>query len=91
MSKSKSTYVHDIHTLQGSDGEIILGYGSNCMVVLEIKSLWDWLPGIIEVAVEQKKLQDLFDKEEFGKAIDKLDKFVDFSDPEILKRSGSKK
>ena len=82
MSKSKSTYVHEIHTLQGSEGELCLGYGDNCQVVIEIKSLWDWLPSIIQVAVEQKKLQDLYDKEEFGKAIDKLDKFVDFSDPE---------
>lgn len=91
MGKSKSTYVHDIHTLQGSDGELYLGYGDNCQVVIEIKSLWDWLPSIIEVAVEQKKLQDLYDKEEFGRAIDKLDNFVDFSDPEILKRSGVEK
>lgn len=82
MSKSKSTYVHDINTLQGSEGEILLGYGSDNQIVFEIKSFWDWLPSIIQVAVDQKKLQGFYDKEEFGRAIDKIDNFLNFSDPE---------
>ena len=82
MGKNKSTYVHDIHTLQGSEGEILLGYGSDNEIVFEIKSFWDWLPSIIQVAVDQKKLQGFYDKEEFGRAIDKIDDFLNFSDPE---------
>jgi hypothetical protein len=40
------------------------------------------LPSIIEVAVDQKKLQGFYDKEEFGRAIDKIDDFLNYSDPE---------
>tara|TARA_R100000479_G_C6347986_1_gene188004 strand:+ start:378 stop:635 length:258 start_codon:yes stop_codon:yes gene_type:complete len=82
MGKSKSTYVHDINALYGKDTEISMKYGSDNEIVFEIKSFWDWLPSIIEVAVDQKKLQGFYDKEEFGRAIDKIDDFLNYSDPE---------
>tara|TARA_R100001369_G_scaffold63351_1_gene90362 strand:+ start:175 stop:432 length:258 start_codon:yes stop_codon:yes gene_type:complete len=58
----KHTYVHEIHTLHCSDGELYLGYGDkdNCLVI-NVDTFYKDLPSIISlVSKENTKQQKMY-------------------------------
>lgn len=58
----KHTYIHEIHTLQCSDGELYLGYGDkNECIVFNVDTLYKDLPSIISmVSKENAKQQEMY-------------------------------
>ena len=59
---NKHTYIHEIHTLQCSDGELHLGYGDkNECLVFNVDTFYKDLPSIITmVAKENTKQQEMY-------------------------------
>ena len=60
--EQKHTYIHEIHTLQCSDGELYLGYGDKdeCLVI-NVDTFYKDLPSIISmVSKENKKQQEMY-------------------------------
>ena len=58
----KCTYVHEIHTLHCSDGELYLGYGDKdeC-IVINVDTFYKDLPSIISmVSKENTKQQEMY-------------------------------
>ena len=58
----KYTYVHEIHTLHCSDGELYLGYGDKdeCLVI-NVDTFYKDLPSIISmVSKENTKQQEMY-------------------------------
>ena len=58
----KYTYVHEIHTLHCSDGELYLGYGDKdeCFVI-NVDTFYKDLPSIISmVSKENTKQQEMY-------------------------------
>ena len=58
----KYTYVHEIHTLHCSDGELYLGYGDKdeC-IVINVDTFYKDLPSIISmVSKENTKQQEMY-------------------------------
>ena len=62
MSKNNHTYVHSIDGIHGSDGEVYVSYGKDKelkkLLTIESESLWFFLPDLIKVAIEQKKVSN---------------------------------
>ena len=59
---NKHTYIHEIHTLQCSDGELYLGYGDkNECLVFNVDTFYKDLPSIISmVSKENAKQQKMY-------------------------------
>ena len=59
---SKVTYIHEIHSLHCSDGELYLGYGGkNECLVINVDTFYKDLPSIISmVAKENTKQQEMY-------------------------------
>ena len=59
---NKHTYIHEIHTLQCSDGELYLGYGDkNECIVFNVDTFYKDLPSIITmVAKENTNQQEMY-------------------------------
>ena len=51
-------YIHEIHTLYCSDGELYLGYGEQeqC-IVINVDTLYKDLPSIISMVIKENKKQ----------------------------------
>lgn len=58
MSKDKHVYVHSIDGIHGSDGEVYVSYANDKELTIESESLWFFLPDLIKVAIEQKKVSN---------------------------------
>jgi len=58
MSKDKHSYVHSIDGIHGSDGEVYVFYANDRQLTIESESLWFFLPDLIKVAIEQKKVSN---------------------------------
>jgi hypothetical protein len=58
MSKDNHTYVHSIDDIHGSDGEVYISYAKDKELTIESESLWFFLPDLIKIAIEQKKVSN---------------------------------
>jgi len=65
---NSSVYVHEVHTLHCSNGELYMDYGSlnnECKsVVFNISSLFNDLPCIVDIVCQEhkKQTQDVIDR-----------------------------
>lgn len=61
MNNDNVTYVGETHSLQCTDGELIIQYGNNKVLVMDADQLYRDLPAIIHlVGKEQKKTQEMY-------------------------------
>lgn len=58
MSKNNHTYVHSIDGIHGSDGEVYVSYANDKELTIESESLWFFLPDLIKIAIQQKKVSN---------------------------------
>jgi len=58
MSKDNHTYVHSIDDIHGSDGEVYISYANDKELTIESESLWFFLPDLIKIAIQQKKVSN---------------------------------
>jgi hypothetical protein len=59
--ENKSTYIHETHTLYAENGELYLLYDDgdyDKQLVFNVETLYNDLPSIIRLCVEQKKISD---------------------------------
>ena len=55
----KTEYIHEINTIQASDGELYIGYDNDKTLVFNIDTLFKDLPYIVDlVCKENKKEQE---------------------------------
>ena len=59
--ENKTTYIHETHTLYADNGELYLLYDDgdyDKQLVFNVETLYNDLPSIIRLCVEQKKISD---------------------------------
>lgn len=58
LKLAKNLYIHEIHTLHCSDGELYLGYGDkdNCLVI-NVDTFYKDLPSIISLVTKENTKQ----------------------------------
>ena len=58
LKLAKNLYIHEIHTLHCSDGELYLGYGDkdNCLVI-NVDTFYKDLPSIISLVTKENRIQ----------------------------------
>ena len=73
--ENKSTYIHETHTLYAENGELHLLYDAgdyDKQLVFNVETLYNDLPSIIRLCVEQKKESDKNTLERIKSAIQEL-------------------
>ena len=58
LKLAKNLYIHEIHTLHCSDGELYLGYGDkdNCLVI-NVGTFYKDLPSIISLVTKENRIE----------------------------------
>lgn len=73
--KNKTTYIHETHTLFAENGELHLLYDGgdyDKQLIFNVEALYNDLPSIIRLCVEQKKEMDKFNLERLKNILSEL-------------------